>query len=85
MAAFWLTACGGQISDFVGRNPADESPVPLPPDSSFASDSTLKLSSGSVRSTGTAVKATMRLTATNRSLSGSQVDAKLSFQQQRVR
>lgn len=77
------TACGKQIEDFVKEGV--KAPVQVvDPAYSNSSAKAIKVSPGSGILSGTQVDGKVTLTMTSRTVSGSQIEARLSFSQNRV-
>lgn len=86
--AFLLTGCGGQIEDFVesgAKRVTDLLPVEVPTSSTTTSNPIgRKISPGANYASGTQVTARISITPTNRLVTGTQVQGRITASQSRA-
>ena len=80
---FITAGCGKQIEDFVKegiKNPIEV----VDPSASTSSSKAIKISPGAGIASGSQVEGKFNLTMTNRTVAGSQIEARISINQTRV-
>ncbi len=83
ISLFFLTGCGKQIEDFVREGVKNPISV-VAPSTSTASTKDINVSNGAAKVYGFQVEGQVRVGISNRTLSGNQVEAKVSVNRTRV-
>jgi len=89
--ALLISGCGSQINDYVkgakrsaGGGGQNTVPTPTPPVAPIASSKAIKISPGSAHPSGVHVQAVTTISPSKVKIKGSQVDAKITLNQNRV-